>query len=46
MILTMIGIQTTCVIVASSYVIKHFRPKKTHLKVSSSSNGFKHYKTF
>jgi hypothetical protein len=46
MILTFIGIQTACVVAATSYVISHIRPKKLKLKVSSSSNGFKHYKTF
>jgi hypothetical protein len=46
MITALIGIQTTCVIVASSYVIKHFRPKMAKLKVHSKSKGFKHYKSF
>jgi hypothetical protein len=46
MITTLIGIQTTCVIVAASYVIKHFRPKFSKIKVHSKGNGFKHYKTF
>jgi hypothetical protein len=45
MIAALIGIQTTCVVVATSYVINHFRPRKANFKVSSNSNGFKHYKT-
>lgn len=47
MITTLIGIQTTCVIVATSYLVKQFKSKKAQLKVSSiSKDGFKHYKTF
>jgi hypothetical protein len=46
MIAMFIGIQTACVVAATSYVISHIRPKKVRLKVSSSSNGFKHFKTF
>lgn len=47
MLLTFIGIQTACVVAASSYVISHFRPKTAKLKVSSvSKDGFKHYRTF
>lgn len=47
MILTFVGIQTTCVIIAATYVIKHLTPKKAQLKVSiDSKTGFKHYKTF
>lgn len=46
MITALIGIQTTCVIVATSYVIKHIKPKFAKVKLHSKSNGFKHYKTF
>lgn len=47
MITALITVQTLCVATATSYVIKHFRPKFSKIKVySNSKNGFKHYKTF
>lgn len=46
MITALIGIQTTCIIVASTFVIKHFRPKMAKLKVCSKGKEFKHYKSF
>jgi hypothetical protein len=46
MITVLIGIQTTCIVIASGFVIKHFRPKYAKLKVSYKGNGFKHYKSF
>lgn len=45
LIATLIGIQTTCIAVATSYVIKNFRPRGVKLKLISKSKGFKHYKT-
>lgn len=45
MLTALIGIQTTCIVVASSYVIKHFRPRRLKLKVHSKANGYKHFKT-
>jgi hypothetical protein len=46
MFTALIGIQTIAIVTASSYVIKHFRPKFPNFKVQSNSNGHKHYKTF
>ena len=46
MITTLIGIQTVAVITATSYVIKHFRPKFPKFKVSSNDNGYKIYKSY
>jgi hypothetical protein len=46
MITTLIGIQTVAVITATSYIIKHIRPKFSKIKVYSKSNGHKHFKTF
>lgn len=46
MILTAIAIQTTCVMVATSYLIKNLKPRKASMKVSSNANGYKIYKTF
>jgi hypothetical protein len=46
MITALISIQTIAVLTATSYAIKHFRPKFTKMKVYSKSNGYKHYKTF
>lgn len=45
MITLLIGVQTTCVAVATGYVINHFRPRGVKVKVHSKSKGFKHYKT-
>jgi hypothetical protein len=46
MIITFLGIQTIAVVTATSYVIKHFRPRNPKLKVYSNDNGYKIYKTF
>lgn len=46
MLAMFIGIQTACVVAATSYVISHIRPKKARLKVSSNVNGYKIYKSF
>ncbi|WP_214733303.1 hypothetical protein [Bacillus sp. ISL-46] len=46
MITALIGIQTTCIVIASKYVIKHFRTKLAKLKDHSKGSGFKHYKSF
>jgi ABC-type sulfate transport system permease component len=46
MITTLIGIQTVAIITATSYVIKHIRPKFAKVKLYSKSNGYKHFKTF
>lgn len=46
MISTLIAIQTVCIGVATSFVIKHFRPKMPKVKLISNTNGHKYYKTY
>lgn len=43
LIATLIGIQTTCVAVATGYIVNRIRPRGVKLRLVSKQN--KHYKT-
>ena len=45
MLTTLIGIQTIAVVTATSYVIKHFKPK-SKMKVYSNYKCFKQNRSF